>query len=459
MAGYERARVEELLRIRWPGIQFLAKGGNSLVFESAPDQIAIKVLRRGEPPRFERFRREVGIALTLQDLPGLVPPIDTNLPPRWNEHPSSAEDLPFFTMQLLQESLTARLASIGEAGTEAAVKLMKGLCDIVGGLHERSHAHRDLKPDNILFDHEHSPHVADYGLCIDLEEVTRLTRSWELVGSITYRAPEFLRGRIDDRDHRPADVFSLGRIMWALLRGREPDGLTDHEFVGDASMGPIRSLRGGVLLAGIIQGCVSMAPERRPTVVRLSEALEEWGQRAASEGVSGALARLDEDPDVVSLEKGIRNQESLQQQQGRAQSQAREVLETSELLAELRGRTRVRVEINGGNACTKFPFPNQVLGVSTCGMNIGPTHGRLPIPQLSLTLRTGFDDSQVWYSIAVCRAEPDGSIPADGETDLQIGAGTFREFSGATVADVERHLRAGLDRLRDELLQRVGRRS
>ena len=457
MASYSRTKVDGLLRARWPEIDFVAEGGNSFVFKSERDQIAIKVLRRGDPPRFERFKREVEVARTLHDLPGLIPPISVNLPSRWNEQPSSDEHLPFFTMRLLQDTLTTRLSLMPEEGVEAAIELMKSLCDVVAGLHERDHAHRDLKPDNILFDREDSLHVADYGLCIDLEDDARLTRSGELVGSITYRAPEFLRGRIDERDHRPADVFSLGRIMWALLHGREPHGLTDYEFSGDTSLRPIRSLRGGGLLAGIIEGCVNLAPESRPTVARLREALDEWGRQASSEGVSDALARLDEDPDVVSLESDIRNQKLLQQQQGKAQEYAREVLRSSGLFAELQGRARVTAKVNGGDACSRAPFPQQVLGVAACGMFVGPTDGRLPIPQLSLTMWTGFDEQQVWYRIMLCRLTSDGSIPSYGEAEVEIGAGTFKDFSGATVGDIERVIQAGLGRLRDELRQRVGR--
>lgn len=457
MANYSRKKVESLLRIRWAGVEFLAEGGNSFVFRSERDSIAVKVLRRGDHPRFERFQQEVKVAQSLQGLAGLVRPIDINLPAQWVDKPASCQDLPFFTMQLFEENLTSELSRIRDAGADAAVELMIRLCHIVGALHDRDLAHRDLKPDNILFDRDNNPHVADFGLCIDLESDSRLTRSGELVGSVTYRAPEFLRGRLDESNHRPADVFSLGRILWALLQGREPHGLTDYEFGADISMNPIRALRGGALLGKLIEGCVSADPRRRPTVVQLRDGLEEWKRKTSGGGVSSALARLDEDAGVNTLESAIRDEERLKEQQAEAQTYARDFLRLAELFAELQGEPRLTVQIDGGSACAGPPFEPGVLGVSACGMFIGPIHGKLPIPQLSLTMYTGFDEHYVWYRIVICRREPDGSMPPDGAAEKSIGDGSFEDFTGATVVNVERCLKAGLARLRDELLQHVGR--
>jgi serine/threonine protein kinase len=457
VAGYSKSKVQTLLTARWPNVEFLDEGGNSFVFREPKARLAIKVLRRQDGPRFGRFRREVDAARQLGTVPFVVVPIDVNLPPTWHNDPGSAADIPYFTMPLLDDNLAVRLPKLAETDPRSRVALIVSICEVVAALHAKGLAHRDLKPDNILFDSNNAPNLTDFGQCIDLAERAddakdpRLTASGEMVGSLTHRAPEFLRGRLDASDHRPADVFSLGRIAFAILVGSEPHGLTDHELGLAASMEPIRRLRGGGLLAKVVEGCLLPDPLARHTVPSLIQSLKECERAATKSGIGAKLAALDEDAAVRSLELRVTSADQLQDEQREAEAYARGILETSPLYSEA-SSSRTSVRLDGGPE-SDLPFGKSILGVSRCGLTVGPSDGRLPIPQASLVLWTGFDDHDVHYAIVQCFRLADGGI-AEGGKDTVVAKGRFQHFSVA-AADIDLALRHGLESVTQYLVKNI----
>jgi serine/threonine protein kinase/formylglycine-generating enzyme required for sulfatase activity len=86
--------------------------------------------------------------------------------------------------------------------------------------HENKIIHRDVKPQNILVDGEHRPHIVDFGLAKDLE-LESLIHSGQIVGTPYYMSPEQARNKKDDIDHR-SDIFSLGVVMYELLTLQRP---------------------------------------------------------------------------------------------------------------------------------------------------------------------------------------------------------------------------------------------
>ena len=97
-----------------------------------------------------------------------------------------------------------------------------GIAVALGRALERCHAaglvHRDLKPDNVLFDEQGRPRLADFGLVRDLGALD-LTRSGLMVGTPAYMAPEQLEGQ---RVDRRADIYALGSVLEELISGVVP---------------------------------------------------------------------------------------------------------------------------------------------------------------------------------------------------------------------------------------------
>jgi len=87
--------------------------------------------------------------------------------------------------------------------------------------------HRDIKPGNILFDHDHEPKLVDFGLARSVEaEPESLT---ETHGTPYYVAPEKIQR---EKETFLSDMYSLGCTLYHALTGHVPfDAPTVEEVV------------------------------------------------------------------------------------------------------------------------------------------------------------------------------------------------------------------------------------
>jgi hypothetical protein len=178
---------------------------------------ALKVVD-GVPDRdtFARFERE---AETLARIggEGVVPVHEAGL--EQGRH--------YFVMGLMPGgSLRGRLRERGSLEWREAAGIVLALARALARCHAAGIVHRDVKPENVLFDDEGRPRLADFGLVRDLHATT-LTETGVAIGTPTYMAPEQLDGaRVDGR----ADVYALGVLLHELVAGTPPFRETTSTF-------------------------------------------------------------------------------------------------------------------------------------------------------------------------------------------------------------------------------------
>jgi serine/threonine protein kinase len=306
----DESKIEKILRKRWSDATYFAKGGNSYVYKAKDSEmeIAIKVFRRfDDNGRYERFIQELITVQKLKDVQGIIPIlfINSNAPEKLVplEQVEEVSQLGYFGMPFFDKSLSEELKTTNADDGTLAVQLTLEIANIVSTIHSLGYAHRDLKPENILIEKSGSLLISDFGLSIDLKNIPdpddRLSEKKELIGSLRYRAPELLRGRLDDSDHKPCDVYSLGRILWTLLWGKEPYNLTDLEFQNMFVYEGERPINKSRMLDDIIKGATNINPLYRLTIDEFINALREWLNNPPMNSVDGIIQNISNSKFVI----------------------------------------------------------------------------------------------------------------------------------------------------------------
>lgn len=129
--------------------------------------------------------------------------------------------------------------------------------------HERGICHRDLKPENVLLMSDGRIKLADFGMSSLLTPDCLLQTA---CGSPHYCAPEVLRG--EAYEGRPADIWSLGVVLYAMTTGGLPfDDDNLHRLITKVSSGafylpePVPED-----LATVIQSMLTVDPKKRATL-------------------------------------------------------------------------------------------------------------------------------------------------------------------------------------------------
>src|SRR5213076_313319 len=98
--------------------------------------------------------------------------------------------------------------------------LWEGACAL-GHAHQRGVVHRDVKPANIMFDHDGRVMLTDFGISKALQAASGFTGTGMIIGTPHYMAPEQAKGAtVDGR----ADQYSLGVVGYRMITAELPFG-------------------------------------------------------------------------------------------------------------------------------------------------------------------------------------------------------------------------------------------
>jgi serine/threonine-protein kinase len=196
--------------------RLLGKGGMGAVF-LAQDltlerEVAIKVLPPDfstDPQVIKRFQQEAKTAAKLDH---------TNIIPIYRVE--GGEGLNYFVMKFISgTSLEDVLESKQPLSYDYVQRILWEAALALGHAHSRGVVHRDVKPANIMFDHDGKVMLTDFGISKALQSATGLTGTGMILGTPHYMAPEQAKGQpVDGR----ADQYALGVVGYRLLSGSLP---------------------------------------------------------------------------------------------------------------------------------------------------------------------------------------------------------------------------------------------
>jgi len=180
--------------------------------------VALKLLRPevASATDARRFRREIRILARLYH-PHILQLYDSGTMP-----PGADVQGMFYVMPYVRgETLRQRLRREVRLSITDAVDIACDVADALAYAHGQGVVHRDIRPENILFESGHAL-VADFGIAGVLEHAggERLSASGIVLGVPAYSSPEQARAEknVDGR----SDVYSLGCVLYEMLGGEPP---------------------------------------------------------------------------------------------------------------------------------------------------------------------------------------------------------------------------------------------
>ncbi|MFK8022613.1 MAG: protein kinase [Ilumatobacter sp.] len=227
------ARAKQALETALPAYDIderLGRGAFGVVWAARHTQLGRRVAIKQLPQAFvvdEAIRgRFVDEAQTVAALehPHIVPVYDF----------VENSEVCLLIMERCADSVGDRFKADGIATDEACAAVLACLAAL-DHAHARGVLHRDVKPENLMYDMSGTVKLADFGIARALDQDVRRTATGMVVGTPAYMSPEQVRG---ETLSEASDVYSVAVMAYELLTGTLPfpdseaiTGLLAHHLV------------------------------------------------------------------------------------------------------------------------------------------------------------------------------------------------------------------------------------
>jgi serine/threonine-protein kinase len=195
--------MPEVLKDRYRLERVLGRGGMAAVWlghdEVLDRPVAVKLLSdaiASDPDFLTRFRREATVAGGVSH-PSLVDVYDY----------SEGGERPYLVMEFVPGENLAEL--VAREHPVDRDRLAEELLGAVAHIHEAGILHRDIKPQNIVFDSDGTAKLIDFGIAL-APDAEALTQAGLVLGTERYTAPEVLAG---EPATERSDLYSCGVVL------------------------------------------------------------------------------------------------------------------------------------------------------------------------------------------------------------------------------------------------------
>ena len=183
---------------------------------SSNREVAIKVL----PPELKRnlktlarFKQELKMVVMLEH-PAIVTVYDVG----------EENGQPYYVMRYMSGGTLRRWMQGGKLSPHDTADIVERIALGLEYAHRKGIVHRDLTPDNILFDNHNNPYITDFSLAKLIADSYGTNSGNGLIGTPEYISPE--QAQSLPVDHR-ADIYGLGVITYEMLTGEKPYKASD----------------------------------------------------------------------------------------------------------------------------------------------------------------------------------------------------------------------------------------
>lgn len=250
-------------------IKIIGEGGMGAVFEAKHDRLsearAVKIIlpqHATNDAYRARFEEEAQTISKINTNPNIVTIHDYGI----------EDDIPYVVLPFYKGgSLSDRLRKNKALPMDSVVQIVADIANGLQDAHKHGIVHRDIKPNNILFDESGRAIVADFGIAKNIEEDSHLTTAGVFIGTQVYAAPEQFS---DSSSVTPkVDQYALAILTYQMLVGKRPfDSIIRFE-PNEKLLAPLEERLAG--LGDVFKRALALEPDERfPTIQGFAQALK-----------------------------------------------------------------------------------------------------------------------------------------------------------------------------------------
>lgn len=277
----------------------VGRGGFSSVFRARQvgfdREVAIKLLEidTDSDDVRQRFLNECELSGRLTGHPNIVTVLGSGF--------TTDTSQPYILMEFAPGgSLAGVIASSGAMPVAEAIRITVLLAGALDTAHRHGIVHRDVKPQNVVFQRSGAPGLTDFGIAA----VSAYTGTSVASQALTplHAAPELLEGRASTV---ASDIYGLGSTFFTMLQGHSPFGDradTPFTLIGRVLNDPPPAVTAGPIPADlqlVVDSLLSKDPAARPA---LSELVAELNRIERSIGSSPTEAIVVDPPDGETID-------------------------------------------------------------------------------------------------------------------------------------------------------------